>query len=113
MITDRAEKVILIHHEREAAVQMAATTLQWQVGEAATSKEVTITIPGSKTSPKNVRAGGDGNRAELRSLGDGRYSVVITPGTTTKPRQFPVFLEFEKAVPGVASVIFCSVVPAN
>jgi hypothetical protein len=109
VITDRAEKVIPVSYEREQAFQLSAATLRWSVGEFSAGKEIVLTMPGAKTAPKSVRAGGEGNKAELRSLGDGRYSVTITPGSTATPRQFPVFIEFEKAVPGVAAVIFCTV----
>jgi hypothetical protein len=111
--TDRGEKVVQINHDREPTAQLDSLALNWQQDEAARGKSVILTVPARTAVPKGVKAMGSGNAAELQPLGDGRYRVTVTPASTAKPQKFPVFVQLEPAVPGVANVILCSVEPKN
>jgi hypothetical protein len=110
LLTDHGERLVQIDHEREEAVRLGTTSLQWLVGEPGAAKEVTLSIPGVRTVPKGVRVGGVANKAELLAVKEGEFRLVITPGSTSRPGHFPVFVDFERDLPGVAVVIFCSVV---
>jgi hypothetical protein len=46
-------------------------------------------------------------------VGQNSYRVQIKPGSTAKAQQFPVVVEFDPALPGVATVIYCTVAAAE
>ena len=109
LITSGGEKTVQFNHDREAAVQFDATSLQWRQDEAAVAKAVTVTIPNQVTVPKGVSVMDAGSTAAIEALGGGRYRIFITPGSTAKPRRFPVMIQFAPALPGANTVIVCSV----
>ena len=113
LLTDRGEKTVQIDHGRAQVVSLDASSLQWKQGDKAGTKSVIITVAGDATVPKGVRAMGVGNTAAIEALGNNRYRVDITPASTAKAQQFPVFIQFAPELPGVNAVITCSVTAAD
>lgn len=110
LLTNQGEKFVELTQDREPVLALSAEKLQWSVGEAAASKQISLVVRDGTVVPKSVRAYGTGNSAELRKNGNGGYSIVVTPASTSKPAQFPVIVEFEPALTGVPNVITCAVV---
>lgn len=95
---------------RDAAYTISARQLSWQVGEAATTKSVTIELGyGIKLAGARAMLG---HNATVQSLGNGSYRIDVTPRSTAKPVNFPVLLDFDQDVPGAAPLITC-VIGAN
>jgi len=111
LLTDRGEKIVLIKHDREQAATFDQTSLQWQQGDPIAAKSVIVTMSSDTSVPKTVRVMGTGNAATIQSLGNNRYQISVTPGSTAKPQQFPVFIDFVPALPGLNNVIACTVEP--
>ncbi|HEX2853951.1 MAG TPA: hypothetical protein VHO24_11985 [Opitutaceae bacterium] len=109
LLSEQGEKTVRVIFEREAAVSFAATKLSWTIGEAVSAKTVAFVVMPSTAIPTKVRALGSGNTAVLEPVDKTNYRVRITPGSTAKAQQFPVIVEFEPALPGVSTVIYCSV----
>ncbi len=113
LLTDRGEKVVQIDHGRTQVVALETTALRWNQGEKAGAKSVIITVTPGSTVPKGARAMGTGNTAVIEALDENRYRIDITPASTAKAQQFPVFIQFAPELPGVSAVITCSVVAAD
>lgn len=105
LLTSDGEKIIQVVHSREAVVSFDTKVLSWTVGGPAAPQTVTITVAPNTSAPTAVRALGEGNYAKLESLGANTYRVTVTPGTTAQANRFPVFVDFNPALPGVATVI--------
>lgn len=111
LLTDHGEKTIQVAHDREPTVRFDATTLLWQQGEKPSAKSITFTMLSTASVPKGVRALGSGAEAALTSLGNGRYQVSVTPGSTATAETFPVMIEFSPVLPGVATAVYCTITP--
>ena len=61
------------------------------------------------TIPMAARVGGDAATATLQRVRPGVYRVTVTPIAGAEPQQFPVFIDFNPALPGVAASIDCYV----
>lgn len=111
LLTNHGEKAIQIVHDREPTVRFDATAIEWRQGEALAAKSITFTMLSSASVPKGVRALGSGAKASLTSLGNGRYQVSVTPGSTATAETFPVVIDFSPVLPGVATAVYCTITP--
>lgn len=111
LMTDRGEKVIQLEHGRDPLVQFDVPGLQWQQNERPAPKSVIVTVLDSRggPAPKGVRALGAGNSATVETIGEGRYRITVTPGSTAVPGQFPVMIQFVPTSPGLPTVLSCVV----
>ena len=108
--TNLGDQVIPLNHDREQVFTLDKNNLQWVQDELVLAKSVSFTLAANTAVPKSVKVlSGGGHQAQLESLGGGRYRVAITPASTAKTSQFPVVIEMEPALPGVAPVIHCAV----
>lgn len=108
--TSNGIKVIDIKAQRENAASFERKSLRWDVGESASPKSISLSLaPGTAALKKATVGGGLGHSAQVINLGEGRYRIDITPKTTEKAQEFPVFLEFSPALPGVGRVIVCTI----
>jgi hypothetical protein len=98
-----------LQHNRASVFQVSPTFLQWSVGSAASSQTVTLTVTPGTTVPIGVQASGPGNTAVLSQTGAQQYTITVTPGSTAAVETFPVTIQFNPTLPGVSSVIPCSV----
>lgn len=107
--TNLGVRLVQVDIERPLTVELSAHELVWPVGQAPSTKSVTVTVVNRSTSPKSVRVHGAKNTASLIDLGSGKYRIDITPGSTSEPGVFPTVIEFEPKVPGISPVIVCTV----
>ncbi|MBC7369300.1 MAG: hypothetical protein H7343_21240 [Undibacterium sp.] len=108
LLTDQGEKTIIVTHDREKVATLSQSELVWAVGEAASAKSTVLTLAGAATKLTRARAMA-GATATISDLGGGRVQVSVTPRSTAALASFPVFLEFEPALPGATPVITCTV----
>lgn len=108
VLTDRGIVEIPVKLAREEAVRFDSRKVSWQVGEASDEKSITITVSGSVTMPKAARTT-KGNSATLDFLGGGQFRVRVRPGSTSDVQTFPVFVDFDPALPGGAMVLTCAI----
>jgi hypothetical protein len=108
VLTDDGVKQILVKHVREPLVQFSARRLTWAVAEAATAKSIEVSVASNVTMPKAVRTT-KGNTATLEFPSAGQYRIRVTPGSTSEAQVFPVFVDFDPALPG-GSVIITGVI---
>ena len=113
LLTDQGEKVVQVVHSREIVARFDTQQLTWAAGDARVGKSAIITVTANTAVPTGVRALGPGNYAVLEPLGNGSYRVTVTPGSTAKAGHFPVFVDFNPALPGVAPVIACDITAKN
>lgn len=110
LLTNQGAKLIEVVQEREPVAGLEVNKLQWKVGEAPATKNIMLVLVDPAIRAKAVRVFGTGNKAELVTLGPGQYRIDVTPGSTAKRAEFPVFVDFEPALTGVPNVIVVSVV---
>ena len=113
ILTDRAEKIIEVKPQREAAVQFESTRLEWLQDEPAVPKSVTFTVAAKTTTPKSVRIVGLPGNASPESLGGGVNRLTVAPLSTAKPQAFIAAITFEPALPGVTTFLSCAVTGKN
>lgn len=108
--TNYGIKAIDVNLSREKVASFDQQNLQWFVGEPISTKSVNLTLSKGTAVIKRVTVGGGaGHRSEFVDLGGGNYRIDVTPKSADKSAQFPVFIEFTPALPGVGSVIMCSI----
>lgn len=114
VLTDQGVREIRVSIKREKAVQFNATTLQWTQGSPALPQTVDFSVTAGTVVPKKLRMlGGANHKADLLNLGQGRYRVVVTPNSTAAVQKFPVFIDYEPALAGSVTVIYCEITPRN
>lgn len=104
LLTDQGVKEIVVKVTRDAVVQFDTRRLLWSIGDAPDAKSITITVTGGVTMPKAVRAP-KGCTAALDFSHRGEYRVAIKPDSTAEPQLFPVFIDFDPALPGGSVVV--------
>jgi hypothetical protein len=104
LLTDQGVKEIVVKVSRDAVVQYDTRRLVWSIGDAPEAKSITITITGGVTMPKAVRAA-KGCTATLDFSHRGEYRVTLKPDSTAEPQLFPVFIDFDPALPGGSVVV--------
>lgn len=112
LLTDQGIQEIRVRLTREKVVTLDAKEVQWTVGESPSAKVVTLTVAAGTAKPTKVTAAGN-NRAELKAVNSTIWTISITPGSTTRTGKFPVFVEFDKELPGTAVVILANIQPAQ
>lgn len=113
VLTSDGTKIIAINHDRAPVVQFDQSSLTWAQGDAVAAKSVIITVSGGVTKPIGVKALNAGHKAILTDLGNGKWSVAVTPSSTKSATRFPVKVEFSPALPGVPGLIICDVAPID
>jgi hypothetical protein len=113
LLTSQGEKTVELKAVKEETVQLERTELNWAVGEQAAAKAVNFTVAPGTAKPVKARALGVGNNAEIQAQGGKNFQLRVTPGSTAKMQQFPVVIEFDQALPGVATVVYCSIGSKN
>jgi hypothetical protein len=111
VLTNQGEISVEISHNRAPAATFSSTTLQWALGETPGPKSVTITMAAGTAVPTGTNAAGLGNSVQLTSNGGGTYTLTVTPNSTALPGSFPVFVQFQPALPDVVAVVTCTVTP--
>lgn len=104
VLTDQGVREIRVKILREAAVKFDSKQLHWAVGAAPEPQSVTVTITGANTMPKAVHSS-QGNTATLTFPAPGQYRITVVPGSTAMPLVFPIFVEFDPALPGGAVIL--------
>lgn len=110
LLTNQGIKVIEVTQDREPVLGLEKSKLEWNVGDKDLKKTVLVVVADNVAELIRVKAYGDGNQAEFKTLDKGRYRIEVTLGSAEKPTQFPVMLEFKPGITGVQTVIYCSVV---
>lgn len=104
--TDQGIKTIIVSIKREDAFTLDSSELKWAVGGAATAKSFTVNIKKAGLELKKAKCTSGGHKAQVEAINSTTYRVTVTPGSTAKAAQFAVFLEFDKALPGKAAVVY-------
>lgn len=102
-------RMVQVDIDRPSVVEFSAQELVWPLGQPISTKSVMVTVSNRTTAPKSVRVHGKKNQAAIVALGEGKYRIDVTPGSTTEAGSFPVVIEFDPQVPGVSPVVICSV----
>jgi hypothetical protein len=110
LLTDQGIKEIRVRLAREQAVSADAREVHWSVGDKAEAKTVTLTVAAGSVVPVKVRTSVE-NQASLEAVDATTYRIRITPGSTAHSRQFAVFVDFDRPLPGKAVVILGVVQP--
>lgn len=110
LLTNQGTRFIEVAQDREPVAGFETNRIQWKIGDVPATKNIILVLADPAISAKAVRVGGNNNKAGLINLGGGRYRIEVTPASTAKRGEFPVFVEFEPALTGVPNVIVASVV---
>lgn len=105
-LTDQGIKEILVKVTRERVASFDTRHVTWKVGASPEAQAVKVTVVTGATMPKAVRTI-KGASATLEFPGAGQYVIKIQPDTTDHPHTFPVFVDFDPALPGGAVVVTC------
>lgn len=112
LLTNQGIQEMRVRLTREKVVTLDTKEVQWTVGQPPSTKVVSLTVAAGTAKPTKVTVGGD-NQAVLKAISSTSWTISITPGTTTRTTKFPVFVEFDKNLPGTAVVILGNVQPAQ
>lgn len=108
VLTDQGVKEVRVKLARQLAASFSTRRLVWRVGEAKESKTADITVAANTTVPRAVRTT-KGNTATLEFLASGLFRIKVAPGSTAEAQTFPVFVDFDPALPGGSVVLTCVV----
>lgn len=112
LLTSEGIKELSITATREQAAVVSKRVLQWTAGEEAAAQSVTVDLPGSRTALRAARSlRGITTRIEFPSAGSAR--VWVQPASTNTPGSFPIWLDFEPALPGGPVVLTGEIVSAK
>lgn len=109
VLTSTGPRTIVIDQDREQVVSFDQTSVAWKQGDPTTAKTVTLTVKDARTKPIAAKVVGTTHSATLKDLGNGKWSVSVTPSTTKTAQRFPVVVEFNPAIPGVTGVLNCEI----
>lgn len=112
VLTDNGIKEIRIKIVRDQAVSFDTKELRWTAGGVADTKIVTLTVAAGTAVPQKLRVSG-GSNAVLEAVNATTWRVKVTPASTTKSGQFPIFIDFDKALPGKSAVILGIIQPKD
>ena len=110
LLTNQGIKEVRIHLQREQAVMADTREVRWSVGEEGAAKIVTLSVKPGTVRPVRVATVG-GNRAKLEAVNETTWTIAVAPESTAQSSRFPIFVYFDKRLPGAALVIQGSVQP--
>jgi hypothetical protein len=110
LLTNQGIKEVRIRLVREQAVTADTREVSWAVGEERSAKLVTLTAKPGTVRPVRVATAG-GNQVKLEAVNETTWTIAVTPESTARSARFPVFVYFDKRLPGAAVVIQGSVEP--
>jgi hypothetical protein len=110
LLTNQGIKEVRLRLLREQAVTADTREVRWSVGEERGAKVVTLTVKPGTVKPVRAATVG-GNQVRLEAVNETTWTLAVTPEATARPGRFPVFVYFDKRLPGAAVVIQGSVEP--
>jgi len=111
LLTSDGIKVLRVALGRPQVASFDTSTLTWAVGDPAVAKVATLTLTNGVQAVSAQAM--SGNSVAVASVGNGVYTISVTPLSTAKPMTFPVVVTLNPAVPNVTPVVTCTVTPAN
>lgn len=106
LLTNDGIKTIEMRQDREKAFALDVANLEWVAGEPTVTKTATLTLLQPGVRPKSVRTFGEAKvKTELREIGDGKFTIEVTPASADRAQRFAIVVEMEPELRGSIPLI--------